>query len=172
MTYLTKLPNGKAAIGFFTSNNPNAPFFFQPERTFDSVEDAEDYLSEHSIEYRTYHPYTYLVRPNFALDLCRKADSVRKLRDELGKKAGISIAYHSFYQNSLYLQTYGKCDIIGNQDNTSIEARQFWAHKNYLDGIADAVYELGFVLCYDTVEKCHQLCGHGAQAAITFPEPY
>ena len=170
MKYITELAGGKAAVGAVTTEDAYSSPVFEADEIFNSKEEAEDKLSEINEPYRLYQQEAYLVKPKFAVDLCIKADNARKMRDDNGKKAGIKIEYHSFYENTLYLQTYGKCDIHeNNADPTSIEARQFWAYKNYLDGIADAAYELGFVLCYDTEAKCHCLRGLETEPVITFP---
>ena len=167
MKYLKQIDDGAWAVGHLRPDKDcdDGELVFFAEQCFDTREEAEDYVAGKNDKYRAF-ANAYVVPRSFGEDLCRKADAVRKLRDELGREAGISISYHSYYQNSDYLQTYGKCDISGNEDSRSIEARQFWAHKTYLDGLADAAYELGFTLCWDCKEQRHVTRGCALEPII------
>ena len=109
----------------------------------------------------------YVVPKSFANDLCRKADEARQARDKAAEECGVNVMSFSMYRGDANLECYGgHADYAGDVNSPTPECRRFWAKQNYLLGLADAAYELGFTLCWDREKQKHVTMGCALEQII------
>ena len=168
MKYLKQLDDGAWAAGHLrpARDCDDGEIVFFAEQCFDTREEAEDYVAGKNDKYRVF-ANAYVVPRAFGEDLCRKADEARKARDNAAKECGGTVTSHAAYRGDDGLECYGaRTDYAGDVDALTDECRRFWARQNYLFGLADAAYELGFTLCWNAEEQRHVMRGKVLEPVI------
>lgn len=172
MKYLKQIDDGSWAVGHIRKDDwheRDGELVFFAERCFDTQEEAEDLLSDMKEPYRRFS-VAYVVPKPFAEDLCRKADEARKARDNAAGECGVTVTNHARYHGEDGLECYGSStEYTGDTDAMTDGCRRFWAQQNYLFGLADAAFELGFVLCWDIKGQRHVIRGRILEPIIREP---
>lgn len=162
MKYMMKNDDGTFSLGRLKEDWEG--FDFEKEQVFSDEQDLRDYLYDNKIANRELM-CVYTVIEKFLNDLAKRADDTRTRRDEFATKADITIICRSHYERNHNLECYGSdfgsgFDLKGDTESNSIPCRQFFAEHNYLLGLADGAWELGFTLVFNTDTGKHEFRGN------------